>query len=69
MFGNSRFNLIISSIKSLLEIHSDFEVKSIKCKVNLVAHLLEKAVNSRSRQNSFHLIPPCIEHQLINEMV
>lgn len=44
--ANSEFRLIISSINSLLAVHSDFEVKSIKCQVNLIAQLLAKATNS-----------------------
>jgi ribonuclease HI len=66
--GQSEFSLLISSIKSLLVPHYNFEVKFVKRQANSVAHLLAKAANSWSRRSFFHLIPRCIEQQLFNEM-
>ncbi|XP_058746265.1 uncharacterized protein LOC131619152 [Vicia villosa] len=44
--GNSEFYLIIKSIKLLLLEFPNFEVKFIKRQANMVAHTLDKAVNS-----------------------
>jgi ribonuclease HI len=66
--GQSEFSLLISSIKSLLVPHYNFEVKFVKRQANSVAHLLAKAANSWSRHCFFNLIPRCIEQQLFNEM-
>lgn len=45
-FGNSEFSMIISSIKNLLALHHDFEVKCVRRQANSVAHSLAKATNS-----------------------
>ncbi|XP_058783384.1 uncharacterized protein LOC131658067 [Vicia villosa] len=45
--GNSKFSVIISSIKNMLELHSNFEVKFVKRQANLIAHLLVRTTNSR----------------------
>jgi hypothetical protein len=66
--GNSEFSIIISSIKSLLNLHSNFEVKFVKRQANSVAHVLAKAANSWTRRNVFHTIPLCIENTLLIEM-
>jgi ribonuclease HI len=66
--GNSEFSIIIASIKSLLNLHSNFEVKFVKRQANSVAHLLAKAANSWSRRNVFHTIPLCIENTLAIQM-
>jgi hypothetical protein len=66
--GNSEFSIIISSIKSLLNLHSNFEVKFVKRHANSVAHVLAKAANSWTRRNVFHTIPLCIENTLLIEM-
>jgi ribonuclease HI len=66
--GNSEFSIIISSIKNLLNLHSNFEVKFVRRQANLVAHLLAKAANSWSRRNVFYTIPHCIENTLLIEM-
>lgn len=66
--GKFEFSIIIRSIKNLLQCISNFEVKFIKRKTNSVVHLLAKVVNSWSRHNTFNLISPCIEFQLINEI-
>ncbi|XP_058746722.1 uncharacterized protein LOC131619666 [Vicia villosa] len=66
--GDSEFSLIIKSINSLLQAFPNFEVKFIKRQANSVAHSLAKAANSWSRRSFIHLIPPCIEQHLINEM-
>lgn len=44
--GRSEFSLIILSIKSLLHLFSNFEVKFIKRQADSVAHTLAKVVNS-----------------------
>lgn len=66
--GGSEFNFIIMSIKRLLHVSLNFEVKVIKHQANSVAHSLVRAINSWSRHNVFNLIPPCIEKYLINEL-
>ncbi|XP_045809903.1 uncharacterized protein LOC123904263 [Trifolium pratense] len=66
--GNSEFSMLISSIKSLLTLHSNFEVKFIKRQANSVAHLLAKAANSWPRRCGFYSLPLCIENQLMNDM-
>ncbi|CAJ2637775.1 unnamed protein product [Trifolium pratense] len=60
--GNSEFSIIISGVKNLLSLHSNFEVKFVKRQENSVAYLLAKAANSWSRRNVFQLIPHCIEN-------
>ncbi|CAK8560665.1 unnamed protein product [Lathyrus sativus] len=65
--GCSEFSCIISSIKQLLPLIQNFEVKFIKCQANMVAHSLPKAANSWSRRSVINVIPPCIESLLINE--
>lgn len=54
---DDEFSLIISSTKNLLAIHSDFEIKFVKCQTNSAAPLLDKAANFWIRYNSLHLIP------------
>ncbi|XP_058732901.1 uncharacterized protein LOC131604482 [Vicia villosa] len=66
--GSSEFSLTVSSLQNLLLSFPNFEVKFIKRQANSVAHSLAKAANSWSRRSNFHLIPPCIEHLLINDM-
>lgn len=46
-------SLIISCIKNLLDCNSNFEVKFVKRQMNIVAHLLVKAVNSCAPNFSF----------------
>jgi hypothetical protein len=66
--GNSEFSIIISSIKSLLNLHSNLEVKFVKRQANSVAHLLAKAANYWNKRNIFHTIHHCIENNLLIEM-
>lgn len=66
---NYESSVIISSINNLLALHSNFEVKFFKRQANLVTHLLAKVANSWTRRYVFHLIPPRIEKQLINDMI
>jgi ribonuclease HI len=66
--GASAFSIIISSIKNLLLLNSNFEVKFVKRQANLVAHKLARAANSWASRCDFYSIPPCIENQLNNEM-
>ena len=66
--GVSIFSIIISSIKNLLLLNSNFEVKFVKRQTNLVAHKLARAANSWASRCDFYSSPPCIENQLNNEM-
>jgi ribonuclease HI len=66
--GASAFSIIISSIKNLLLLNSNFEVKFVKRQANLVAHKLARAANSWASRCDFYSIPLCIENQLNNEM-
>jgi ribonuclease HI len=66
--GVSIFSIIISSIKNLLLLNSNFEVKFVKRQANLVAHQLARAANYWAGRCDFYSIPPCIENQLINDM-
>jgi ribonuclease HI len=66
--GASAFSIIISSIKNLLLLNSNFEVKFVKRQANLVAHKLARAANSWASRCDFYSIPPCIKNQLNNEM-
>jgi hypothetical protein len=66
--GVSLFSTLISNIKNLLLLNSNFEVKFVKRQANSVAHKLVRTANSWASRCVFHLIPLCIEHQLLNEM-
>jgi hypothetical protein len=66
--GNSEWSSLISSIKLLLQNHSNFEVKFTKRLANMVAHSLAMAACSWSRRMFFHNVPLCIEPIIINEM-
>jgi hypothetical protein len=63
---NTRFGPLI---KFMLSLFPNFEVKFVKRKANVVAHILAMAAYiSRSSCCLFDLIPLCIENSLINEM-
>lgn len=66
--GGSEFNFIIKSIKTLLHVSPNFEVKFIKHQANSIAHSLRREANSWSRRSVFNLIPLCIEQYLINKL-
>jgi hypothetical protein len=66
--GRSLFSALISSIKNLLLVKPNFEVKFVKRQANLVAHKLARAAISWASHCIFYSIPPCIENQLLNEM-
>ncbi|CAK8565737.1 unnamed protein product [Lathyrus sativus] len=66
--GNSEFYVILYSIKVLLAVNPNFELKFIRRQVNMVAHFIIMAANSCPRRNLFNLAPRCIEQFLINEM-
>ncbi|XP_058775495.1 uncharacterized protein LOC131649754 [Vicia villosa] len=66
--GFSEFSSIISSIRSLLDNFPNFEVKFVKRQANSVAHALAKAADSWTRRSFFNMVPPCIDHLLINDM-
>lgn len=58
--GIYEFSFIILSIHNLLQSYPNFEIKFVKRQANTVAHSLDKAVDSRSRSNLIHVVPPCI---------
>jgi hypothetical protein len=64
----SEFSMIIPTIKNLLNLHSNFEVKFVKRQANSVAHVLDKAANFWARHRIFYLIPPYIDNLLSNEI-
>ncbi|KAK2451729.1 hypothetical protein QL285_010759 [Trifolium repens] len=66
--GNSELSSIISSIKSLLHCHSNFEVKFTKRQANMAALKLARAACSWSSRTFFNNIPRCIVPFIINEM-
>jgi ribonuclease HI len=66
--GNSEWSSLISSIKSLLHFHSNFEVKFTKRQANMAAHSLARAACSWSSRMFFNIVPRCIEPIIINEM-
>jgi ribonuclease HI len=66
--GHSTFSLLISNIRSLLSLVSNFEVKFVKRQTNMVAHTLARATYSRPRHCTFESIPSCIESYLHNEV-
>lgn len=47
--GQSEFNFIVNSIRCLLNLHCNFEVKFIRREANMVAHSLTRAANSFAR--------------------
>jgi ribonuclease HI len=66
--GNSEWSSLISSIKLLLHVHSNFEVKFTKRQANMAAHSLARAACSWSSRMFFNIVPRCIEPIIINEM-
>jgi hypothetical protein len=64
--GMSKFSSIITKIKCILSLHSDFEVKSIKRQVNIIIHTITRAIISWSSRYLFKMIPPYIEQLLYN---
>ncbi|CAL5188266.1 unnamed protein product [Lathyrus oleraceus] len=66
--GGSEFNFIINSIKALLSVYPNFEVKFIKRQAKMVAHSLAKAIKSWSRRITFNSTPSYIEQVLINKL-
>jgi ribonuclease HI len=66
--GNSELSSILSSIKLLLQQHSNFEVKFTKRQANMAAHTLARAACSWPSRMFFTSIPRCIESFIINEM-
>jgi hypothetical protein len=49
--------MFISSIKNLLSLRSNFNVKFVMRKIKSVAHLLGKAVHFSTRRDILYLIP------------
>ncbi|GAU50545.1 hypothetical protein TSUD_409890 [Trifolium subterraneum] len=67
--GVSDFSVIVTKIRCILSLNSDFVVKSIKRQANMVAHTLARAAISWSSRCLFELAPPCIESLLYNETI
>jgi hypothetical protein len=55
---DSTFSLLIFSIRSLLSLVSNFEVKFLRRQANMVAHTLAMTTYSRPRRCIFESIPP-----------
>jgi ribonuclease HI len=66
--GSLEFSAIISNIKFLLLVVSNFEVKFVKWQANMVALTLVRATYSKTSRCVFELIPHCIEQFFINDM-
>jgi ribonuclease HI len=66
--GVSLFCVLISSIKNMLLLNSNFEVKFINRQANSVAHKLARVAGSWASRCIFYLIPPCIENELMSEI-
>ncbi|XP_058758811.1 uncharacterized protein LOC131632064 [Vicia villosa] len=66
--GKSEFNIIITTIRRLLSLVTNFEVKFIKRQANMVVDSLVKAANSWSRRSFVNVAPPCIDIYLVNDM-
>lgn len=58
----------MNSIRCLLNLHCNFEVKFIRRHANMVAHNLAIAAISYVGRQVFDFVPPCISSLLINEM-
>ncbi|CAK8530303.1 unnamed protein product [Lathyrus sativus] len=63
--GGYELYLIISSIKVLLSVNYNFEVKLISHQANMVAYYLAREANSWPKRISLNLAPSCIKHFLI----
>jgi ribonuclease HI len=66
--GNSEFSDIVSSIKNMLSLLSNFEVKFVRRQANMVAHALARAAISWASHRFFDIVPPCIERLVNNEI-
>jgi hypothetical protein len=62
--GCFEFSMILSTIKKLLDLHSNFEMTFVKRQTNLVAHMLAKTANFWTKRCIFYLVPPYIENLL-----
>jgi ribonuclease HI len=66
--GRSELCSILFEIKALLLSNTNFEVKFSRRQANMAAHTLARAAISWSSRTFHTIIPPCIEHFIINEM-
>ncbi|PNY08681.1 BZIP-like protein [Trifolium pratense] len=66
--GVSEFSMLISSIKNLLNLCPNFEVKFVRRQTNMVAQTLVKAAICYPSHHVFEFIPLCIESMVNNEM-
>ncbi|GAU20903.1 hypothetical protein TSUD_120950 [Trifolium subterraneum] len=61
--GISDFSLLISSIKSVLVLNPNFEVKFVKRQTNMTAHSLARVAYSMPSRCIFELIPQMVDLQ------
>jgi len=66
--GISEFNVIVSSIKSMLALFSNFEVKFVMRQANMATHTIARAACSWPSRHVFEICPPRIESFLINDI-
>jgi ribonuclease HI len=66
--GISEFNVIVSSIKPMLTLLSNFEVKFVRRQANMAAHSIARAACSLPSRHVFEICPPCIESFLVNDI-
>jgi hypothetical protein len=66
--GRSEFHALVYLIKSILVLHSNFEVKFVKRQANMVAHTLARVACSWASHRIFEICPPYIDSTLNNDM-
>jgi len=66
--GISEFSVIVSSIKFMLALFFNFEVKFVRRQVNMAAHLIARTTCSWLSRHVFEICPTCIESFLINDI-
>jgi hypothetical protein len=59
--GISYFNVIVSSIESMVALFSNFEVKFFRRQANMAAHTIARATCSWPSRHAFEICHPCIE--------
>lgn len=66
--GTSEFFVIVSNIIYKVALHSNFKVKFIRRKINMITHTLAKTTYSYASHHIFEISPICIVHLLINNI-
>ena len=66
--GIFEFHALVSIIKSMLVLHSNFELKFVRRQASMTAHTLATTAYSCARYHVFEMCPLCIEHILINDI-